>query len=870
MNYGKLRNKYSTRKMALLAGISLLFLLATILLVTIYNINHLAKQADIMFTHPFQVVVAAGKISTDNMKMRVQTDRLGYDNSKEQVEEVEAELAALYEDVEKYLQILEKSYRGDIIDVVNLQQAFEELKAQHGKFIEFAVGADRERPEITGYNEQHLEEIYTTMDKLTDIIVDTASYKYEKLYEEVFKIRNTTIILAIIIIAATVIVILCYQLVMKRQNKELEYKNKLFDLLSKTIDHAFIIYDPFKEHVDFLSENAERILKMKRKTLLNDGRAFVEYLSEHDRDKMALCMKQEDQNYWNYSITCKNSQDGRDYMLSVQTYRIMETGGHQFITVLTDETEDLRVQKELQNALLAAEKANKAKSEFLSRMSHEIRTPLNGVVGMTIVAMQNLDKKQKVLDSLKKITVSSKQLLVLINDVLDMSKIESGKIEIRKDSFDFRLFIETLTNVIYGQAREKGINYETVLVGDIEEKFSGDSLRLNQVLLNLLSNALKFTPRNGAVTTRISRLREDEENVWLRFEVTDTGCGIAEENYDKIFKVFEQENASITGQYGGTGLGLSISKRFVELMGGTIGVSSKVGTGTCFAVEVPLGKEDSVERQYPKFDKMHALIVDDDLETCAHASILLKKLGVESVWVDNGFEAVAQVERAHDQLADFDICFIDWKMPYIDGLETTRRIRKVVGKDMTLVLITAYDSSEIETEAMEAGADEIICKPLFESTIVDAFNMIGGKSRSREKEEMEYNFANKRVLIVEDNELNMEIATELVNMTNAYSECAMDGYAALEKYMSSFPHYYDLILMDVQMPGMDGYEVTRKIRASGRPDAETISILAMTADAFAEDVQKSMDAGMNGHINKPIDLDEMMSKMKQLLINDKE
>lgn len=870
MNYGKLRNKYSSRKMALMAGISLLFLLAAILLVTIYNINHLAKQADIMFTHPFQVVIAAGKVSTDNMKMRVQTDRLGYGNSKEQVEEVETELAALYEDVEKYLQVLEKSYRGDIIDIINLQQAFEELKVQHGELMKFAGGADRERLEITGYNELHLEEIYTSMDKLTDIIVDTASYKYEKLYEEVFRIRNTTIVLAIVIIAATLIVILCYQLVMKRQNKEIEYKNKLFDLLSKTIDHAFIIYDPFREHVDFLSENAERILKMKRKTLLNDGRAFVSCLSEHDRDKMALCMEQEDQNYWNYSITCKNSQGGRDYILSVQTYRIMETGGHQFITVLTDETEDLRVQKELQNALLAAERANKAKSEFLSRMSHEIRTPLNGVVGMTIVAMQNLDKKQKVLDSLKKITVSSKQLLVLINDVLDMSKIESGKIEIRRDSFDFRLLIETLTNVIYGQAREKGIDYETVLVGDIEEKFRGDSLRLNQILLNLLSNALKFTPRNGSVTTRISRLREDEENVWLRFEVTDTGCGIAEENYDKIFKAFEQENASITGQYGGTGLGLSISKRFVELMGGTIGVSSKVGTGTCFAVEVPLGKENSIEKQYPKFDKMHALIVDDDLETCAHASILLKKLGVESVWVDNGFEAVAQVERAHDQLADFDICFIDWKMPYIDGLETTRRIRKVVGKDMTLVLITAYDSSEVETEAIEAGADEIICKPLFESTIVDAFNMIGGKNHSREKEEMEYNFANKRVLIVEDNELNMEIATELVNMTNAYSECAMDGNAALEKYMSSSPHYYDLILMDVQMPGMNGYEVTKKIRASGRPDAETVSILAMTADAFAEDVQKSMDAGMNGHINKPIDLDEMMSKMKQLLINDKE
>lgn len=870
MNYGKLRNKYSSRKMALMAGISLLFLLAAILLVTIYNINHLAKQADIMFTHPFQVVIAAGKVSTDNMKMRVQTDRLGYGNSKEQVEEVETELAALYEDVEKYLQVLEKSYRGDIIDIINLQQAFEELKAQHGELMEFARGADRERLEITGYNELHLEEIYTSMDKLTDIIVDTASYKYEKLYEEVFRIRNTTIVLAIVIIAATLIVILCYQLVMKRQNKEIEYKNKLFDLLSKTIDHAFIIYDPFREHVDFLSENAERILKMKRKILLNDGRAFVECLSEHDRDKMALCMEQEDQNYWNYSITCKNSQDGRDYMLSVQTYRIMETGGHQFITVLTDETEDLRMQKELQNALLTAERANKAKSEFLSRMSHEIRTPLNGVVGMTIVAMQNLDKKQKVLDSLKKITVSSKQLLVLINDVLDMSKIESGKIEIRRDSFDFRLLIETLTNVIYGQAREKGIDYETVLVGDIEEKFRGDSLRLNQILLNLLSNALKFTPRNGAVTTRISRLGEDEENVWLRFEVTDTGCGIAEENYDKIFKAFEQENASITGQYGGTGLGLSISKRFVELMGGTIGVSSKVGTGTSFVVEVPLGKEDAIEKQYPKFDKMHALIVDDDLETCAHASILLKKLGVESVWVDNGFEAVAQVERAHDQLADFDICFIDWKMPYIDGLETTRRIRKVVGKDMTLVLITAYDSSEVETEAIEAGADEIICKPLFESTIVDAFNMIGGKSRSREKEEMKYNFANKRVLIVEDNELNMEIATELVNMTNAYSECAMDGNAALEKYMYSSPHYYDLILMDVQMPGMDGYEVTKKIRASGRPDAETVAILAMTADAFAEDVQKSMDAGMNGHINKPIDLDEMMSKMKQLLINDKE
>lgn len=518
-----------------------------------------------------------------------------------------------------------------------------------------------------------------------------------------------------------------------------------------------------------------------------------------------------------------------------------------------------RQQKILQDALLVAQKANDAKRDFLSRMSHEIRTPMNAIIGMSAVAFNYLDDKKRTADCLSKITFSSKNLLMLLNDVLDMSKIENGKLNIRQELFDLKNLVTSLADINYGLATAKGLAFEIVISGFKDELLLGDSMRVNQILLNLLSNAIKFTPKGGSVRLEIRMLRSASDKIWLRFIVKDSGIGMKKEFLEHLYEPFEQADNGIARKYGGTGLGMAITKNLVAIMDGTIEVESQEGAGTTFMVDLPFGVSKVDKKTAAEMEEMRVLVVDDDNDTCEHAAVLLKGMGVNVDWALNGFEAIEKVRSAcEDDGRCYDVCFIDWCMPELDGIETARRMRRYVGPDVLIIIISAYDWSGIEEQAKAAGVNAFIAKPFFASNLYNTLLTVSRKPElgfSAVGNKETYDFGGKKVLLVEDNELNMEIASELLKFVNLQVEHAENGKVAVDIFRNSKEKEYALIFMDIQMPLMNGYDAARCIRSSEHPAAGTIPIIAMTANAFNDDVQAAFDAGMNGHLAKPIDVE---------------
>lgn len=518
-----------------------------------------------------------------------------------------------------------------------------------------------------------------------------------------------------------------------------------------------------------------------------------------------------------------------------------------------------RQQKILQDALLVAQKANDAKRDFLSRMSHEIRTPMNAIIGMSAVAFNYLDDKKRTADCLSKITFSSKHLLMLLNDVLDMSKIENGKLNIRQELFDLKNLVTSLADINYGLATAKSLAFEIVISGFKDELLLGDSMRVNQILLNLLSNAIKFTPKGGSVRLEIRMLRSASDKIWLRFIVKDSGIGMKKEFLEHLYEPFEQADNGIARKYGGTGLGMAITKNLVAIMDGTIEVESQEGAGTTFMVDLPFGVSKVDKKTAAEMEEMRVLVVDDDNDTCEHAAVLLKGMGVNVDWALNGFEAIEKVRSAcEDDGRCYDVCFIDWCMPELDGIETARRMRRYVGPDVLIIIISAYDWSGIEEQAKAAGVNAFIAKPFFASNLYNTLLTVSRKPElgfSAVGNKETYDFGGKKVLLVEDNELNMEIASELLKFVNLQVEHAENGKVAVDIFRNSKEKEYALIFMDIQMPLMNGYDAARCIRSSEHPVAGTIPIIAMTANAFNDDVQAAFDAGMNGHLAKPIDVE---------------
>jgi two-component system sensor histidine kinase/response regulator len=514
----------------------------------------------------------------------------------------------------------------------------------------------------------------------------------------------------------------------------------------------------------------------------------------------------------------------------------------------------------LETALAAAEQASVAKTEFLSRMSHEIRTPMNAIIGLDAIALQEKDLTPTMEDHLQKIGISARFLLSLINDILDMSRIESGRMALKSEKFDFEEMIDGINTILYQQCKDCGLDYECILKSFTEPCYIGDVTKLQQVLVNILGNAVKFTPKGGKVTMSIEQISRSADKATLRFEISDTGIGIDEKFLPNLFQPFSQENRGKTSAYGGTGLGLAISKSIVNLMNGDITVHSIKNVGSEFTVEVEVGLSDETIRRRKTLNlplkNLYTLIVDDDIVICQHTKIILDDSGFKSEWAVSGADAVEKVIAQHKASKDYDLILLDWKMPDMDGIETAREIRKIVGPDVTIIIMTAYDWADIEKKAFDAGVDMFMRKPLFASSVTKTYEEVinrKNKGKTLEESQPDFDFSGKRVLLVEDNEINAEIAKSLLEMKNLQVELASNGAEAVESFASAQEGYYDVILMDVRMPVMDGLEATRTIRAMRKKQAKTIPIIAMTANAFQEDINQSLEAGMNAHLAKPIE-----------------
>lgn len=563
----------------------------------------------------------------------------------------------------------------------------------------------------------------------------------------------------------------------------------------------------------------------------------------------------------------------RVYRKRIQ-YAYLDEAAGQVVMTRTDVTDIMEEQKKqqdlLESALLAAKQASSAKTEFLSRMSHEIRTPMNAIIGMSAIAAQSIGNDEEIADCISKIGISSRFLLSLINDILDMSRIESGKMLLKNENIPFEEFVNGINTICFAQAQARNIYYECTVAPDVEECYVGDAMKLQQVVMNVLSNAIKFTPEGGRVSMNISQRKRIKDNAELRFVINDTGCGISEKFIPHIFEPFAQENTSTTSNYGGTGLGLAISKNIVDMMNGQINVRSIVGVGTEFTVDVNLGITDEARHKYRErasynFTELKALVVDDDVTVCEYTGIILKGMGVQFEWVDSGRKAIDKVTAKWKSKESFDLVLLDWKMPDMDGIETAREIRRIVGPDITIIIMTAYDWASIEHEAKLAGVNLLMSKPMFKSSLMSAFEKVFGDKKEGEHEDIvtNFDFTGKRVLLAEDHPLNVEVATKLLEHRGFAVEHAENGLRALEMFTTTPVGYYDAILMDIRMPQMDGLQAASNIRHCRKKDAKTVPIIAMTANAFEDDIEKSMAAGMNAHLAKPIEPDVLYSTLAQ-------
>ena len=659
---------------------------------------------------------------------------------------------------------------------------------------------------------------------------------------------------------------------LRRKNTEISYRDELFKKLSLNVDDVFLMLDAETAKVDYVSPNIERLLGIPWKEVWQDARALAALHPKDspDRDKNYLeGLLSGQQREWDDEYVHLETGERRWFHIVAMGSEV--EGRTKHILVMSDRTADKQVNQALSDAVAAAETANRAKSTFLSNMSHDIRTPMNAIIGFTTLAISNIDDKNRVKDYLTKTLASSNHLLSLINDVLDMSRIESGKIHLEEVEVNLSDVLHDLKTIVSGQIYAKQLELYMDAMDVTDEDVYCDKTRLNQILLNLLSNAIKFTPAGGTVSVRVRQLAGKVHGCGqYEFRIKDNGIGMSQEFAKKIFEPFERERTSTVSRIQGTGLGMAITKNIVDMMGGTIEVQTAQGKGSEFIIRVPLRvqAEHRPVEKIAELEGLKALVVDDDFNTCDSVTKMLVKVGMRAEWTLSGKEAVLRARQSIEMSDVYHAYIIDWRLPDMNGIEVTRQIRSL-NDDTPIIILTAYDWSDIEVEAKAAGVTAFCSKPMFISDLRETLmSALGQKLTDASQEllpEKNADFKDRHILLVEDNELNREIAQEILREYGFRVDTAENGAAAVEKVSTAAPGSYDLVLMDVQMPVMDGYTATRKIRALDDPARAKLPILAMTANAFDEDRRNALESGMNGFLSKPIVIGDLVQELRKIL-----
>ena len=655
------------------------------------------------------------------------------------------------------------------------------------------------------------------------------------------------------------------------KDKKIEYQAGLFDIffdyIAENTNDVYMLLDPASSQIEYSSPNLERVFGLSRQELIDSIQTFESVSTAGDKVNLeSLRRMRPGTGTGDILAERVNPKTGERRWFLDRSRCAQIQGVNKLICYSSDRTKERKTQDSLTEALHMANAANEAKSAFLSSVSHDIRTPMNAIIGFLALMEDEADNPVVVREYIQRIDTASQHLLGLINDVLDMSKIESGSTTLSVSEMDLADAISEINAIIRPQTKARKQIFDISVSHLNHEQLMGDKMRINQILINLLSNAVKYTQEGGTIQLLVEELPQVvEQYSRVRFTVRDNGLGMSPDYQKVIFEPFSREETKITHEIQGTGLGMPITKSLVDLMGGTITVESKLGEGSTFCVELELRIQEleNDARFWTDHKITRMIVVDDDEEICRSIVKTMSKAGVAVDYATEGYAAARMVrERREDR--PYDLVLLDWKMPGPDGLETARLIRRDCPDNIPILLLTAYDWSDIEKEAVEAGVDHFMPKPFFMSTFKETVRRITGSQKKHEAGRTDI-VLGKHILVVDDVEVNRILLTKILSTLGAVCDTAGNGQEAVEKFQTSRPGTYDLIMMDVQMPVLNGYEATRAIRSGGHPSAQSVPIIAMTANAFVDDVREALASGMNAHIAKPVQLDNLKATIQQVL-----